>query len=118
MDDQALNRRDAIHVPYITVTCPTQLNPGDKCSLRQDDGKITCVKWGGLPEHSSSEYDDNIEPIWHGVADPFSEAPILAGQIFALYLRKECFRELRHDFTIEVHDRGGTSTCHQVCDIF
>jgi hypothetical protein len=35
-----------------------------------------------------------------------------------VFIRKECFESLRHDFVIEVHDRGGTNTCHSVCDIF
>ena len=57
--------RDAIHVPYIMVTCDVVLLPGDKCSLRHGN---TCVKWGG----------DFEEPMWHGVADPFLELAIEA----------------------------------------
>lgn len=108
--------RDAIHVPYIVVQCNEVLQPGDKCSLRQRDDEhdtyltTHCVKWSGKSE--------DVEPMWHGVADPFSETPIPAGTPFPLYIRKECFSGLRHDFQIEVHDRGGTETCHQVCDIF
>lgn len=107
--------RDAIHVPFIIVTCNVQLQPGDKVSLRHDN---ECVKWGGLPDVGKNDYDENVEPMWHGVAEPFRESPIPAGELFAVYIRKECFSGLRHDFQIEVHDRGGTSTCHSVCDIF
>lgn len=96
--------RDAIHVPFVVVTCDATLLPGDKCSLRDEN---SCVRWGGSPN----------EPMWHGVADPFSETPISAGTPFAVYIRKECFSALRHDFTIEVHDTGGTDTCHSVCNI-
>ncbi len=106
--------RDAIHVPFIVVICPTEINPGDKVSLRNDyeddRTKITCVKWGGRPERE--------EPMWHGVADPFREAVIPAGEEFQVWIRKECFKGLRHDFKIEVYDRGGTDHCHSVCDIF
>lgn len=99
--------RDAIHVPFIMVTCDEILNPGDKCSLRNDN---KCVEWGGRSEQD--------EPMWHGVADPFRESNIPAGELFPVYIRKECFSGLTHNFQIEVHDRGGTNTCHQVCDIF
>lgn len=101
--------RDAIHVPFIIVSCDDVISPGDKCSLR--DGN-KCVRWASRFEKSTPE------PMWHGVADPFCEHPIPAGELFPLYLRKECFGKLRHDFVIEVHDRGGTDTCHSVCDIF
>ena len=97
--------RDAIHVPFIVVTCNVSLRPGDKVQLRHDD---KCELWDGL-EHG---------PMWHGVAEPFRETDIPAGEPFAVYIRKECFAKLRHDFDIEVHDRGGTETCHNVCDIF
>lgn len=109
--------RDAIHVPFIVVTCKSDLEPGDKLSLRHDD---KCVKWGGLPMEVYDEMymGDNVEPMWHGVADPFLESTIPPGEPFRCMIRKECFRELRHDFQIEVHDRGGTETCHSVCDIF
>ncbi len=97
--------RDAIHVPFIIVTCENALVPGEKCSLRDEK---SCVKWNGTAE----------EPMWHGVADPFRESVIDAGVLFPLYIRKECFSGMRHDFMIEVHDRGGTDTCHTVCNIF
>jgi hypothetical protein len=101
--------RDAIHVPYVMVKCDTALNPADKCSLRGGEGEtLRCVKWMGR--------DD--EPMWHGIAAPFSEVPMPAGMLFPLFIRKECFARLRHDFEIEVHDRGGTDTCHSVCDIW
>lgn len=106
-----LGFRDAVHVPFVVVTCKADLQPGDKLSLRNIDDESTvigCVKWGGR--------DD--EPMWHGVADPFRENTIVAGEAFSVWLRKECFSRLTHNFTIEVHDRGGTSTCHSVCDIF
>lgn len=89
--------RDAIHVPYIMVTCSITL---------RDDYK--CVRWCGSRD----------EPDWHGVADPFRENDLPAGELFAVYIRKECFSELRHDFTIEVNDHGGTDTCHSVCNVF
>lgn len=98
-----LGFRDAIHVPFVMVTCDVELTPGVKVSLRHDN---KCVKW------------DGGEPMWHGVADPFRETSIQPGEVFACMIRKECFRRLRHDFEIEVHDRGGTDTCHSVCDIF
>lgn len=104
--------RDAIHVPFIMVTCDTVLSPGDKCSLRHEN---TCVKWGGKPETGE---DWNVEPKWHGIADPWRESNIPAGEVFPVYLRKECFRDMRHDFLIEVDDQGGTVTCHSVCNIF
>ncbi len=107
MSELQIGFRDAIHVPFIIVTCDSELQPGDKVSLRHDDA---CIKWGGASERE--------EPIWHGVADPFRETAIPAGEPFAVHIRKECFASLRHDFLIEVHDRGGTDTCHQVCDIF
>lgn len=96
--------RDAIHVPFIMVTCDIVLQPGEKCSLRNGD---KCVKWCGA----------RYEPMWHGVVDPFLEKPIDAGELFALHIRKECFARLRHDFEIQVHDTGGTATCHSVCEI-
>ena len=108
-----LGHRDAIHVPFIMVTCDAELQPGEKVSLRHND---KCVRWGGLPE-SDDDFAE-VEPMWHGVADPFSEGAIPAGRVFAVFIRKECFTGLRHDFQIEVHDRGGTATCHLVCDIF
>lgn len=112
--------RDAIHVPYIMVTCDVELQPGDKISLRGDSEWVTkCVKWGG--KLASTEFFDDYgktEPMWHGVADPWREKPIPAGEVFPCMIRKECFSGMRHDFTIEVHDRGGTATCHSVCDIF
>ena len=107
MSEQRPGDRDAIHVPFIWVTCGKDLSPGDKCSLREEN---KCVKWGRMPE--------SVEPMWHGVADPFLEGSIPAGDAFRLFIRKECFSSLRHDFEIEVHDRGGTDTCHSVCEIF
>jgi hypothetical protein len=99
--------RDAIHVPFVMVTCGDTLRPAEKCSLRDEN---QCVRWqGGSPD---------IEPMWHGIADPFRESEIPSGEVFPLYIRKECFHGLTHDFQIEVHDRGGTGTCHSVCDIF
>lgn len=114
MYDKQAGFRDAIHVPYIMVTCETALEPGDKLSLRNDD---KCVKWGGKPERGIHDYDD-VEPDWHGVADPFRETTIPAGEVFPCMIRKECFSGLTHNFQIEVHDRGGTQTCHSVCDVF
>jgi hypothetical protein len=105
--------RDAIHVPYIMVTCDTVIEPGDKVSLRHNN---KCVKWMGLPD-TGGEWVKK-EPMWHGVADPFLEDRIPSGTLFAVHIRKECFARLRHDFHIEVHDTGGTDTCHSVCDIF
>ena len=114
-----LGFRDAIHVPYIIVTCDTELQPGDKVSLRNigyDRTVIGSVKWGGNPE--SGEDWCTVEPMWHGVADPFRENAIPAGEAFSVWIRKECFSGLTHSFQIEVNDRGGTNTCHSVCDIF
>jgi hypothetical protein len=99
--------RDAIHVPFIVVTCDVTVEPGTKCSLRSEE---SCVRWEG---RNQSE-----EPEWHGVADPFRESKIIGGESFRLMIRKECFSGLTHNFQIEVGDRGGTSTCHQVCDIW
>ena len=102
--------KDAIHVPYVMVKCNVDLQPGDKCSLRSeqsDMGENSCVRWNGEPR-----------PMWHGVADPFLEAMIPAGELFACHIRNECFRGLRHDFVIEDHDQGGTDTCHQTCDLY
>lgn len=100
--------KDAMHVPYVLVKSNADLlMPGTRCSLRHDN---LCVPWGGRPE--------DVEPMWHGVVDPFLDGPVNAGELFALWIRKECFTRLRHDFEIEVHDRGGTATCHSVCDIF
>jgi hypothetical protein len=99
-----LGFRDAVHVPYVIVSCNSELQPGEKVSLRHDN---RCVRWDDFPE---------IE--WHGVVDPFRTTTVPAGAAFPVYIRKECFSGLRHDFTIEVHDRGGTDTCHAVCDIF
>ena len=115
--------RDAIHVPYVMVKCKADLQPGDKVSLRhgenEDERRLMVVKWGGKPEGRPYPHEDyDTEPMWHGVADPFLETPIPAGELFRCMIRKECFSGLRHDFTIEVHDRGGTATCHSVCDIF
>lgn len=107
--------RDAIHVPFIIATCNTELNPGDKVSLREDGDQ--CVKWGGKPDGVSAPDREDVEPMWHGVADPFRESAIQAGELFAVHIRKECFCDMRHDFRIEVRDNGGTSTCHSVCDI-
>ena len=82
--------RDAIHVPFVVVSCETKLEPGDKVSLRSEK---TCVKWKGLPEHGDEWADVgvHIEPMWHGVVDPFLEKGVEAGELFALYVRKECF---------------------------
>lgn len=103
--DKRAGFRDAIHVPFIIVTADTVIRPGDKCSLRHEN---KCEKWGGR--------DD--EPMWHGVAEPFRETDIPVGELFAVFIRKECFSGLTHNFQIEVHDRGGTDTCHDVCDIW
>ena len=97
--------RDAVHVPFIMVTCGVMVQPGRKVSLRHDDG---CVPWTGNRDLT----------MWHGVADPFREEPIEPGEVFAVYIRKECFTNLTHNFEIEVHDRGGTDFCHSVCEIF
>jgi hypothetical protein len=99
--------RDAVHVPFIMVTCHTPLEPGTKVSLR-DDNK--CVAWTGDSEEN--------EPMWHGVVDPFLESIVPSNTLVTIFIRKECFKSLRHVFEIEVHDRGGTATCHSVCDIF
>lgn len=96
--------RDAIHVPFVMVDCSADLSPGQKCSLRDD---WTCVPW---------QEGDEID--WHGIADPFRIGVIKAKEVFPLSIRKECFSGLTHNFQIEVHDRGGTDTCHSVCDIF
>lgn len=122
-----LGFRDAIHVPYVVVQCDDEdLEPGTKVSLRQLDTemyrKVTrCVRWTGRPvggdAYTADDYDTS-EPMWHGVVDPFLESPAPKGTPFRFMLRPECFRGMRHDFDIEVHDRGGTSTCHSVCDIF
>jgi hypothetical protein len=98
--------RDAIHVPFIVCKCIATLNPGEKCSLRGGDERITYVPWRG---------GDAID--WHGVADPFAKDPIQPGELFRLFIRKECFSGLTHQFQIEVHDTGGTNTCHEVCNI-
>lgn len=99
--------RDAIHVPFVVCKCVAPLHPGEKCSLRGSESRITYVPWRS---------GDNIG--WHGVADPFREAAIQPGELFRLFIRKECFSGLTHRFQIEVHDTGGTDTCHSVCNIF
>lgn len=104
MADEYAGFRDAIHVPYIVVTCDIRLQPGCKVSLRHDN---RCEIWTGDPD----------EPMWHGVADPFRESTIPAGEAFRCMIRKECFTQLRHDFEIDVNDYGGTATCHSVCNI-
>jgi len=118
--EQQLGFRDAIHVPYVVVACDTALEPGCKVSLRHngDDSDVSrCVKWGGKPETGLYGRGD-VEPMWHGVADPFLESTIPANSPFRCFIRKECFTKLRHDFLIEVYDRGGSNTCHSVCGIF
>jgi len=105
MTDLQRGFRDAIHVPFIIVSCDSELQPGDKISLRHDD---KCVLWQG----------SNYEPDWHGVAEPFRLTKIPAGELFACFIRKDCFSGLTHNFKIEVNDHGGTDTCHKVCDIF
>jgi hypothetical protein len=112
MPDKIENQgfRDAIHVPFVVTKCNELLQPGAKCSLRDEDydnPRIACVRWS-----------DGDRPDWHGIADPFRETPIAAGELFRLYIRKECFSGMTHQFQIEVHDRGGTDTCHSVCNIF
>ena len=99
--------RDAIHVPFIVVRCKAPLQPGEKVSLRD---RNWCVPWGGLPEPE--------EPDWHGVVNPFLDSIIPPETPFEVYIRKECFSRLRHDFIIETRDDGGTETCHAVCNIF
>ena len=59
--------RDAIHVPYVLVTCHTSLTPGQKVSLREGN---ECVA-----------YRPGEDAMWHGVADPF-EHQIEANQLF------------------------------------
>lgn len=102
-----LGDRDAVHVPFVIVKCNAPLARADKISFRDS---FMCVKWLG----GSEEY----EPMWHAIADPFRDGDIPAGELFPAYIRKECFSRLTHTFQIEVHDRGGTKTCHSVCDIF
>lgn len=101
--------RDAIHVPFIVTACDVAVCPGEKLSLRhgEREGLVTCVKWR-----------EGDEIMWHGVADMFAEKIIPPNEPFRLYIRKECFSGLTHQFQIEVQDRGGTDTCHSVCDIF
>lgn len=115
---EILGFRDAIHVPYIVLKCNGALMPGQKCSLRGDryeEEGISCVPW--IPGDGANEFGD--PPLdWHGVADPFRETPIVDGDLFRLYIRKECFSGMTHAFQIEVHDRGGTATCHSVCNIY
>lgn len=103
--NELIGFRDAIHVPFIVVRSGEQLSPGDKCSLREEN---YCVKWWNIFG----------EPIWHGVVDPFVEQPFLPGTPFRLFIRKDCYSALRHVFEIEVHDRGGTDTCHEVCNVW
>ena len=82
--------RDAIHVPYIVVSCNAKLAPGDKCSLRSDGRFLnTCVKW------DVSQFDEYENKEWHGVADPWRETAIEVYELFRLYIRKECFSGLR-----------------------
>lgn len=108
--------RDAIHVPYVVVTCNETAPSGAKAwfdsgSCNYDDRPRECRLW-----RPSTEYDP--QPDWHGVVDPFIEDETIApGTPFRLLIRAECFSRLRHDFEIEVHDRGGTATCHSVCDV-
>lgn len=117
MNSEQIGHRDAIHVPYIVSVCDVSLNPGEKVSLRNptDTSECRCVRWGGLP---NIDDEDRGEPMWHGVADPFVDGVILAGTPFRLMIRKECFTRMTHTFEIDVHDRGGTTHCHQVCDVF
>jgi len=113
MDEQA-GFRDAIHVPYVIVTCDTPMPRAAKAWLQSKAGRPpkTCQLW-----EPSTEFDP--QPDWHGVADPFWKSEsIPANTPFRLMIRDECFRRLRHDFEIEVHDRGGTATCHSVCDVW
>lgn len=99
--------KDAVHVPFVMVRCDTPLERADQVSLRHDH---KCVKWRGG--------STDIEPMWHGIADPFRDGFIPAGELFPVYIRKECFTRLTHDFEIDVQDRGGTAQCHSVCNIF
>lgn len=105
--------RDAIHVPFLVVTCDVDVPRAAKAWIISDDRRPNkCCLWRASTE-------DDPQPDWHGVADPWCDGDVIAaGTPFRLMLRKECFRELRHDFTIEVHDRGGTATCHSVCDVY
>lgn len=106
--DEYIGFRDAVHVPFIVITCKTAVSPGEKLSLRHDNHeRIGCVKWC-----------EGDKIMWHGVADMFAEGVIPPDQPFRLYIRKECFAKLTHYFDIDVNDRGGTDTCHSVCNIF
>ena len=113
--EEHVGHRDAIHVPFIVCKCHTPLQPGQKCSLRGDGDHITYVVWS--PGDGANSYGD--PPLdWHGVADPFRESPIEVGELFRLFIRKECFSNLTHQFQIEVGDRSGTVNCHSACDVF
>jgi hypothetical protein len=100
-----LGDRDAIHMPYVCVKSEHFIGRANKVSLRDDN---MCVPWFGRVD----------EPDWHGISDPFSEKTIVEpGVVFRVYIKKECFRGLRHDFVIETNDSGGTDTCHSVCNV-
>lgn len=114
-ESEQLGFRDAIHVPFVVVVCDQRASRGAKAWLTSEDmdGPVSqCRLW-----RNGSECDP--QPDWHGVVDPFLDSEVIeAGTPFRLMIRKECFRRLRHDFEIDVHDRGGTATCHSVCDVF
>lgn len=97
--------QDAVHVAFIVARSKSagKLLPGTKCSLRYD---YTCK--------SILESDGKM---WHGVVDPFLESDVLPGELFHLYIRKECFHSLRHVFEFDDNDYGGSDTCHQTCEL-
>lgn len=90
MDMDQPGFRDAIHVPFVMVTCDTDLQPGDKISFRRD-GDV-CIRWAG------PSMDWHLD--WHGVADPFVEGQIPKGQLFRAMIRKEFYANLRHVFEL------------------
>lgn len=112
MDINTPGFRDAIHVPFVVVTCGENAPRGHRAYFVRewDEGETKkCILW----------HRDAPHPDWHGVVDPFSEHDVIpAGQPFRLMVRERFFSRMRHVFEIEVHDRGGSSTCHQVCDVW
>ena len=103
MSEKYIGYRDAEHIPFCVVRCKVKLLPAEKVCFR--DGNWA-VKWDG---HS--------DVMWHGVADPFGEDIIEQEKPFKLYIRKECFHGLTHHFMITTNEDGGTSTCHNSCNV-
>ena len=90
LDPNKEYKRDAIHVPILSVIAYEKLQPGEKVAITKNEDNVL--------EAYSVKNRCFVNGFFVGIVDPFLEDSVKFGEKFYLFLKPESTLKLWHDW--------------------